>query len=200
MNIKIGAKIKELRTRENITQQQLAEILGVTNQAVSKWEGENGYPDIEYIVLLADYFNVTTDYLLGYAGSKKRHKILIFDKYEICIKMFSGIFEQKYEIVVAESLNKLPEVSASEQPDLILADLFQSVPRDLGFEILTSLKTSENTRDIPVIIITKSDFSDRGQEEIRCLNLGAVDYIDKPFRPDVLKVRVATRLRIAKQA
>jgi len=42
MNIKIGAKIKELRKRDNITQELLAEVLGVTNQAISKWESENG--------------------------------------------------------------------------------------------------------------------------------------------------------------
>ena len=67
MNIKIGEKIKELRKRDGITQEQLAEILCVTNQAVSKWESENDYPDIEYIVPIADYFKVTTDYLFGHS-------------------------------------------------------------------------------------------------------------------------------------
>ena len=50
MNIKIGARIKELRKTQNATQEQLAEALGVTNQAISRWENESGYPDIEYIV------------------------------------------------------------------------------------------------------------------------------------------------------
>ena len=67
MKIKIGEKIKELRKRDDITQEQLAEVLGVTNQAVSKWESDNGYPDIEYIVPIADYFKVTTDYLFGHS-------------------------------------------------------------------------------------------------------------------------------------
>ena len=59
MNLKLGVKIKELRKRDNITQEQLAEALGVTNQAVSKWESENGYPDIEYISPIAQFFNIS---------------------------------------------------------------------------------------------------------------------------------------------
>ena len=65
MNVKIGAIIKELRKRDNITQERLAESIGVTSQAISKWESENGYPDIELIVPIADFFNVSTDYLFG---------------------------------------------------------------------------------------------------------------------------------------
>jgi chemotaxis protein CheY-P-specific phosphatase CheC len=77
MNVKIGAKIKELRKRDNITQEQLAEFLGVTNQAISKWESENGYPDIGYISSIADFFNVTIDYLFDY---KKTCNMDIFEK------------------------------------------------------------------------------------------------------------------------
>ena len=64
MNIKIGARIKELRKRHNVTQEQLAEALGVTSQAISRWESESGYPDIEYIIPIANFFKVTADYLL----------------------------------------------------------------------------------------------------------------------------------------
>ena len=64
MKIKIGARVKELRKRHNVTQEQLAEALGVTNQAVSRWESETGYPDIEYIVPIAKFFKVTANYLL----------------------------------------------------------------------------------------------------------------------------------------
>ena len=64
MKIKIGARLKELRKKQNVTQEQLAEALGVTNQAVSRWESESGYPDIEYIVPIAKFFSVTANYLL----------------------------------------------------------------------------------------------------------------------------------------
>jgi len=66
MKVKIGEKIRELRKQRDVTQEQLAAFLGVTNQAVSKWESENGYPDIEYVVPIAEFFKVTTDFLLDY--------------------------------------------------------------------------------------------------------------------------------------
>ena len=61
----IGRNILELRRQKNITQEELAAELGVTAAAVSKWE--NGYtlPDILMLCALADYFEVTTDELLG---------------------------------------------------------------------------------------------------------------------------------------
>lgn len=61
MNIKIGAKIKSLRKRDGVTQEKLADALGVTAQAVSKWESEIGYPDLEYLTPIANFFNITID-------------------------------------------------------------------------------------------------------------------------------------------
>ena len=75
MNIKIGAKIKDLRKRDDITQEKLADVLGVTSQAISRWESENGYPDIEYITPIANFFNVTIDHLFGHDSAEKRRKI-----------------------------------------------------------------------------------------------------------------------------
>jgi transcriptional regulator with XRE-family HTH domain len=64
-NMNIGTKILELRKQKNIKQEELAAELGVTAAAVSKWE--NGYtlPDIMMLCALADFFEVTTDELLG---------------------------------------------------------------------------------------------------------------------------------------
>ena len=64
MNLKIGMRVKELRKKKDVTQEQLANALGVTNQAISRWESEAGYPDIEYIAQIAKFFEVTADYLL----------------------------------------------------------------------------------------------------------------------------------------
>ncbi len=71
MNIKIGTIIKKLRTENNITQDTLANALGVTPQAISRWESEGGYPDIELLPMLADFFSVSTDELLGYKLSER---------------------------------------------------------------------------------------------------------------------------------
>ena len=61
---KIGAFIAELRREKGLTQQELAEQLGITNKAVSKWERGDGYPDITLMPLLADALSVTVDELL----------------------------------------------------------------------------------------------------------------------------------------
>ena len=60
----IADRIQTLRKSCGISQEELADRIGVSRQAVSKWESEQSTPDIDKIILLSDYFNVTTDYLL----------------------------------------------------------------------------------------------------------------------------------------
>ena len=62
----IGTNIKRLRQNKNITQEQLAQALHLSNQAVSKWEKETALPDISLLPLLADYFGITIDELFDY--------------------------------------------------------------------------------------------------------------------------------------
>jgi transcriptional regulator with XRE-family HTH domain len=61
----LGMIIKELRNEMNCTQSQLADVLGVTQDSISLWENDNRVPDTQYIVAMAKFFDVTTDYLLG---------------------------------------------------------------------------------------------------------------------------------------
>ncbi len=60
----IADRIQTLRKSRGISQEELADKIGVSRQAVSKWESEQSSPDLEKIILLSDYFDVTTDYLL----------------------------------------------------------------------------------------------------------------------------------------
>jgi len=78
MQIKLGEKIRELRRRDSRTQEALADALGVSGQAVSRWEANGGYPDIEIIPAIANYFNISIDELFGYNGERdeKIRKIL----------------------------------------------------------------------------------------------------------------------------
>ena len=69
--LKIGTKIKTLRREQKVTQEGLAVALGVTPQAISRWEGEGGYPDIELLHALADFFSVSVDELIGYRQSER---------------------------------------------------------------------------------------------------------------------------------
>lgn len=60
-----GIRIKDLRKERNITQSDLAKILNVTQDSISLWEKNKRVPDTQYIIQLADYFEVSVDYLLG---------------------------------------------------------------------------------------------------------------------------------------
>lgn len=75
MNVKIGSIVKTMRAEKGVTQEMLASAVGVTPQAVSRWEGGSGYPDIELLPALADFFAVTTDELLGYNISERQRKL-----------------------------------------------------------------------------------------------------------------------------
>ena len=78
--IKIGVFLKELRRAKGLTQEQLAEALGVTVGAVSKWESAMSVPDISTIIGLADFFDTSVDALLGYempkGGVEKTRELL----------------------------------------------------------------------------------------------------------------------------
>ncbi len=60
----MSERLQKLRKQESYSQEQLAEKLGVTRQAISKWESDQGNPDINNIIKLSEVYNVSTDYLL----------------------------------------------------------------------------------------------------------------------------------------
>jgi len=65
MKLKIGETIKKLRKEREITQEEFAEVLGVSCQSVSRWENDTCYPDMELIPTIAGFFAVSVDKLLG---------------------------------------------------------------------------------------------------------------------------------------
>lgn len=70
--MEIGNRIQELRKKKNISQEELSNVMNVSRQAVSKWESNLSAPDIEKIIDLCEYFDVSADYLLrGKEISKK---------------------------------------------------------------------------------------------------------------------------------
>lgn len=73
MKLKIGEKIKSFRYEKGLTQDEIGAILGVSAQSVSKWERGEGYPDIEMLPALANYFNISIDELLGADANSKKY-------------------------------------------------------------------------------------------------------------------------------
>lgn len=60
----IADRIQFLRKQKGYSQEELADKMGVSRQAVSKWESEQSVPDLEKIIVMSEFFEVTTDYLL----------------------------------------------------------------------------------------------------------------------------------------
>ena len=60
----IADRIQSLRKAKGMSQEELADAVGVSRQAVSKWESEQATPDLDKVVIMSDVFEVTTDYLL----------------------------------------------------------------------------------------------------------------------------------------
>ena len=121
-----GKIIQELRKQKNITQEELAAELGVTAAAVSKWENNYTLPDILMLCALADYFQVSTDALLGRIKEKK-YAVIVTENQKLGrrIQAFAerygfeimGIFTEREEAISAAMQN--------EKVRYILAGMYQ---------------------------------------------------------------------------
>ena len=65
MILALNENIKRLRLARGLNQVEFAKAMGVSKQCVSNWENDNVMPSIEMLIKIADFFNVTTDYILG---------------------------------------------------------------------------------------------------------------------------------------
>lgn len=65
-----GETLKKLRKNNGFTQKELGSYLGLSKAVISKYENGMGYPTLDVLVRIADYFGVTTDYMLGVAKGK----------------------------------------------------------------------------------------------------------------------------------
>ena len=66
-----GERLYELRNKNNLSQEELAEVLDVSRQSISKWENDKGYPEMTRLLFMSDYFDVSLDYLMR--GIKKEN-------------------------------------------------------------------------------------------------------------------------------
>lgn len=85
--------LKKLRTEFKISQQQLADAIGVSQQSVNKYENQDVEPDISVLIKIADYFSVSVDYLIGRTSSPdfavsslSKDEKLIISKYKTLTK------------------------------------------------------------------------------------------------------------------
>ncbi len=81
MKLEFGEKVRSLRTERGLTQEKLADFLGVSFQAVSKWERGDTVPDIYMLPSIASFFGVSIDYLLSYDVNREKEIAEYEEKY-----------------------------------------------------------------------------------------------------------------------
>jgi len=122
----------------------------------------------------------------------EKKKILIIDDAPQNIQIAVEILKDKYTLSVATSAKKgLSMLEDGLNPDLILLDIV--MPEMDGFEMCRKLKDNLNYVHIPIIFLT---ILENDQDMVKGLDLGAVDYVTKPFEPKVLRARVDTHIRL----
>lgn len=99
----IGKRIKELRTQKDVTQKELADFIGLTPKMISFYEKEERFPPHDIILKLSDFFDVSTDYLLGKSNVrdiKSNDNLIVIkenekDVEELLEETMSQILDQK---------------------------------------------------------------------------------------------------------
>lgn len=105
----LSEKLKELRTGAGLTQEQVAEKLGVTRSAIARWESGKGIPDISNLILISDYFNISLDEMIkgddavqkkiiSDSSSKKWHLLVIL--YLASIVVYISYFAVAHKILM----------------------------------------------------------------------------------------------------
>jgi CheY-like chemotaxis protein len=117
-------------------------------------------------------------------------QVLVVDDNEMNRDMLSRrLIRLGYEVATAED-GKQALTLVTEQPfDLVLLDIM--MPKMNGYEVLEQMKTDDRLRNVPVIMISAVDDLD---SVVKCIELGAEDYLFKPFNPVLLKARLEATL------
>lgn len=125
----IGKRLKELRTTEGLTQQELAKILNVSSMSISFYENEQRKPDSDFIISVSKYFGVSTDYLLGLINAK--------DKENIDISKITGLND--FSLTILEK--------SSKEKNNTAADIINTIVVMSSFKMLVNL-INDKDKDI----------------------------------------------------
>lgn len=123
--------------------------------------------------------------------SVEKSKILIVDDTPENLTVLQGLLKNDYKLFAAKNGEKALALAHAKLPSLVLLDIM--MPGMDGYEVCKRLKADPATRDIPVVFLTAMA---NEEDEAKGLALGAVDYVTKPFSPDLVKSRVKNHLQL----
>lgn len=146
----LGQKLKEIRKRFGLSQEQLAEIMNVSRQAITKWENDGGMPDVSNLQELSKVFGITVDYLLNddnQLPALSLKKELDKEKYKNKLTMYDEVlkeyYPEPYEIFILSRNKKLTI------PELLL-DTF--IAPEIG-----PISTADGLSDLSPYYLVKKD-------------------------------------------
>lgn len=122
---------------------------------------------------------------------ENRATILIVDDMSTNLMMLSDILKDDYKIKISKTGEKAIELCKNLDIDLVLLDI--EMPLMNGYEVCKNLKNYEKTKNIPIIFVSAKNSE---EDEEYGLNLGAIDYISKPFSKVIIKARVKNQIKL----
>lgn len=126
--------------------------------------------------------------------NQRKGKLLLVDDIKANVNILKLNLKKDYDIDVAFDGESALEKVAKNPPDLILLDI--QMPGIDGYEVCRRLKKNKNTEKIPIVFITSKN---EEEDETKGLELGAIDYIIKPFSMPIVKARVKNLMQMKKQ-
>lgn len=139
-----GDKLKQYRLKEGLSQEQLAEKIGVSRQAITKWETKRGLPDVENMIILAEIFKLTLDELVLEEVKKQEEKPTVFESetvYDIDI-------QKHFDINIGGARTITLKTGADEKIHILL---FSETLSELGSLFKVKLDEKKNKLDVELI-------------------------------------------------
>lgn len=122
--------------------------------------------------------------------SEQGHVLVVDDYKTNRLKLSMGLKKQGHTVALADNGRQALDILRAESFDVVLLDIM--MPEMDGHQVLEHMKRDKNLRDIPVIVISALD---EMESVVKCIEMGAEDYLPKPFDPVLLKARLGASLR-----
>ena len=135
--------------------------------------------------------------ILEPGGSASRRKLLIIEDNELNRKLLAELLEDSFEVLTAVNGEEGLKVLGENYRDISAVLLDVSMPVCDGFQFLERIKDDVILSSVPVIVITGSN---RPEDEVRCLELGAVDFIRKPYNVRIVKGKINSVIKLRESA
>ncbi len=165
-----GERLKQIRANQGLSQEQLAEKIGVSRQAITKWETNRGLPDVENMIILAEIFKITLDELVLQKTNEQEAKIELFESetvYDIdCDKHFDIRIGNARKICIRDCDNEKVHIKLQSEVLDNLSSLYKvkidekKKRLDIDCQNKKRISQFEAENSLDIIIMLPNDFTE----------------------------------------